>query len=239
MNEDLENLHRQVSPEPQSTAPQGGAIPTSNSDDEETLARLAALPPLEYERRREEEAQKLGIKRVSVLDQLIDAKRLLSNPRGDNLQGKPLQLADVEPWETSVSGAETLDAIAERFSHYVVLPDGGSIVLALWCAHTHVFKVFEHSPRAIVSAPMHRCGKTLTRNVAACFCNRALKAENLATAVLYRLIEAQWPTILADEFGGWLGENEELRKLLNSGHEKGGWVLRCVGDDHEVRTFAA
>ena len=211
----------------------------SKSEDE-AIRRLAEMSLLEYERVRKDEATKLGC-RPSILDSLVNAKRLLNRPPSetDNLQGTEVKLADVEPWPDPVNGAKILDEIAQRFAQHIVLPDGAAIVLPLWCAHTHLFKVFEHSPRAIVSVPMHQCGKTITRNLSACFCNRALKAENLATAVLYRLVEAQWPTILADEFGGWLGQNEELQKLLNSGHERGGVVLRCVGDNHEVRAFAA
>ena len=48
---------------------------TDANADEETLQRLAALPPLEYERVRQAEAEKLGCRRVSILDRLVNAKR--------------------------------------------------------------------------------------------------------------------------------------------------------------------
>src|SRR5262249_51327136 len=59
------------------------------------------------------------------------------------------------------------------------------------------------------------------------------------TAVLFRLVHAQSPTILADEYDAWLANNEELRGLLNAGHRRGAMVYRCEGDNNEVRGFSA
>ena len=64
--------------------------------DEEILHRLAGLPPLEYERRRDAEAEKLGIRRVSILDKLVGSKR--SKQTDGELQGRTVALADVELW---------------------------------------------------------------------------------------------------------------------------------------------
>jgi hypothetical protein len=44
--------------------------------------------------------------------------------------------------------------------------------------------------------------------------------------------------LLIDEADTFLGENEELRGVLNSGHRRGGHILRTVGDDHQPRQFA-
>jgi putative DNA primase/helicase len=63
--------------------------------------------------------------------------------------------------------------------------------------------------------------------------------ENLSVAVLFRLVHAQAPVILADEYDAWLRDNEELRGLLNAGHRRGAAVYRCEGDSHEVREFKA
>jgi Protein of unknown function (DUF3631) len=38
--------------------------------------------------------------------------------------------------------------------------------------------------------------------------------------------------------GPWRGQDEELRGILNSGHRRGGSVLRTVGDDFEPRQFS-
>src|SRR5262249_7860191 len=145
-------------------------------------------------------------------------------------QGNAVQLADVEPWPESVNGAKVLDAIAEKFSRYVVLPGGAPDALALWCSHAHIYQAFQCSPRLNVSSPMPRCGKTTLRDVIALFVPRPLPTENLTTAVLFRLVDAQSPVILADEYDAWIRSNEELRGLLNAGHRRGAMVYRCEGE---------
>jgi hypothetical protein len=59
----------------------------------------------------------------------------------------------------------------------------------------------------------------------------------MTTAVLFRLVEARKPTVLADEYDTWLRNNQELCGMLNAGHRRGGQALRCEGDNHEVRAF--
>ena len=46
------------------------------------------------------------------------------------------------------------------------------------------------------------------------------------------------PALLVDEADTFLAEADELRGVLNSGHRKGGQVVRTVGDDHEPRAFS-
>lgn len=153
------------------------------------------------------------------------------------LQGSGVSLPEIELWPEAVNGADTLSKIAETFAHYVALPDGAADTLALWVAHTHGFTAFLCSPRLNISSPEKRCGKTTLRDVVAVFVPRPLLMENLSVAVLFRLVNAHAPTILADEYDAWLPENEELRGLLNSGHRRGGQAFRCVGDSNEVRGF--
>jgi putative DNA primase/helicase len=209
----------------------------ANAEDE-TIRRLAEMSLLEYEKARKDAAKELGC-RPSILDSLVNAKRLLMRPLGENdLQGVPVKLADIQLWPEPVNGAEVLDAVADTFSRYAVLPEGAADALALWCPHTHVFDLFQCSPRLNISSPEKQCGKTTLRDVAALFVPRPVIAENLTTAVLFRLASAQHPVILADECDTWLVENEKLRSLFNSGHRKGGVVMRCEGENNEVRAFS-
>jgi hypothetical protein len=211
---------------------------TEPNDEDATIARLAALSLIEYERCREAKAEKLGC-RKSILDFLVNAKRLLTRPpgEGDNLQGTAVRLVDVEPWPEPVNGAEVLDAIAHRFDHYAVLPDGAGDTQALWCTHTHLFKLFQKSPRLYISAPTEECGKSTLLNCTSLFCARAKRADNMSTAVMFRLAAGHSPTILVDECDKWLFTNGELVGLVQSGHEKGGTVMRCEGDSNDLREF--
>ena len=203
--------------------------------DVEMLQRLATLPPLEYERLRESVAARLGT-RVSTLDRLVEPKR--SKPKEeDGLQGDLLTFPEIEPWPTPVNGAEVLSEISATFPRYVVLPAGAADATALWAAHTHCYELFVCSPRLNPSSPERRCGKTTFRDVLSLFVPRPIAAENLTSAVLFRMVQKYMPTLLADECDSWMRENEELRGMLNSGHRQGGRVFRCEGDNHDIRGF--
>jgi putative DNA primase/helicase len=206
---------------------------TATETDNETFERLAKLTPADYDRCRNNEATRLKI-RVGILDDEVVKRR---SKVGENLQGGGLDLADLELWPDPVNGAEVLNSVAASFSRYVVLPEGAADALALWAAHTHCFEHFVHTPRLNISSPEKGCGKTTLRDVLAVLVPRPLPTENLSVAVLFRVIEKYMPTVLADEYDSWLGDNEELRGLLNAGHKRGGQALRCEGDNHEVRGF--
>jgi putative DNA primase/helicase len=218
---------------------QSASIPEPPKEsDEQLVTRLAAMPPLEYERAREAEAKRLGF-RTAILDRLVEAKRPRADSQGEGFQGRSVELSDIEPWPEAVDGAAVLEQIVEAVTRYVVLPIEAAAALVLWCAHVHIFKAFSCTPRLNITAPDKQCGKTTLRDVVAQFVPRPLLAENLSAAVLFRLVEKHAPTILADEYDSWLRDNEELRGLLNAGHRRGASVYRCEGDDHEVRAFGA
>ncbi|NJL28745.1 MAG: DUF3631 domain-containing protein [Thermoanaerobaculia bacterium] len=61
---------------------------------------------------------------------------------------------------------------------------------------------------------------------------------NASPAAIYRAVEKVRPTLLIDEADTFLGGKDELRGILNSGHQRDGCVLRTVGDDHEARAFS-
>ncbi|HVR37369.1 MAG TPA: DUF3631 domain-containing protein [Methylomirabilota bacterium] len=204
--------------------------------EEEKIARLAALPILEYARVRKVEAKKLGGIPAGLLDKLVDAKRAESGG-GDGLQGSAVTLPEIEPWPGNVNGAEVLDQVAASLARYVALPDGAADAIALWCAHTHCYQHFTCTPRLNVTSPEKGCGKTTLRDVLATLVPRPVLAENLTVAVAFRLVQSHRPTVLADECDSWLRDNEDLRGLLNAGHRRGGQFLRCEGDAHEVRAF--
>ena len=206
-----------------------------NETDAE-IKRLAKLTPIEYDRERKSAARKLGIDRVGVLDRVVKAAcGENGNTKG---QGRPLELPNIEPWHEPVNGADLLDDICNTVKRYLVLPEGSAEVLALWAIHTHALECFEHSPRLAITSPEKQCGKTLTLDVLGELVARPLPTSNATTAAIFRTIEIAKPTLLIDEADTFLGENEELRGVLNSGHRRGGHILRTVGDDHEPRQFA-
>jgi putative DNA primase/helicase len=216
-------------------APAIGKVAHGNTDFD-TIHQLAALSPLEYDRRREAEAKQLGCK-VATLDKLVDAKRPKSNDGA--LQGVEVALQDVDPWPEAVNGASVLNEVAKAVSEYLVLPEGTAEAIALWCAHAHAFEAFIHTPRLNFYAPEMGCGKTTGLDVVATLTPRALRTENITAPILFRLVEAQRPTLLLDEADKILHQADELCGLLNAGHKRGAMALRCEGENNVVRGFRA
>ncbi len=108
------------------------------------LNELAGLSPVEYDRRREAAADKLGV-RVTALDREVDLRR----PRHDDAkgQGRALQLLEPEPWPEPVDGAELLNKIVATLHRFLALPKYGAEAMALWVLHAHAHEAADIAPR--------------------------------------------------------------------------------------------
>jgi hypothetical protein len=63
-------------------------------------------------------------------------------------------------------------------------------------------------------------------------------AANISTAALYRLVDAAQPTLLIDEFDQSARVTEDFRRILNSGFQSNGSVIRSVsGSAVRFRTY--
>jgi putative DNA primase/helicase len=212
----------------------GAAV--SGADDTLEIARLAALPPLEYDRERATAAERLGC-RVSTLDAAVSAARgaTASEPNG---QGRPLDLPDLAPWPRAVDAALLLDRLARAIRRYVVLDPQEADGVALWVLAAHAFDTWVIFPRLFVTAPEKRCGKSTMLDVVSGLVPRPLLASGITAEALFRTIEAARPTLLLDEADAYARDNEELRAVLDAGHRRDGAVIRLVGDNHEPRQFS-
>lgn len=166
---------------------------------------------------------------------------LASAPPPEQAQSGSAIDANPEPWPHPVDGAELLDDLCALLRRFVVLPANGAEVVALWALHTYVFDAFEYTPRLLIHSPDKRCGKSrLLRLIVALVC-RPLACEGISAAALFRSIEKYQPTLLLDEADTFLrgkDVNEDLRGTINAGHQRGGRIIRCVGDDAEPHAFA-
>lgn len=204
--------------------------------DDQAIARLAALPPLQYDRGREAEAKRLNV-RVGTLDKLV-ARARGDEAEDDGAQGSPLPFEDLEPWPEPVDGAALLDSLAATFARFLVLPEGAAEALALWTMHAHAHDAAQISPVLALTSPEKRCGKTRCLDILQALTPRSLHTANITAASLFRAVEKWAPTVLIDEGDTFLRDNDELRGILNSGHSRtSAIVLRTVGDDHEARVF--
>jgi len=197
---------------------------------------LSQLNKVEYDRVRESAASELGI-RVSTLDDLVKTKQ---QPSGETeTKGRKIDLYEPEPWPNPVDGIEILNEAAALLSRHMVMREADVYACVLWAAHTYMFQAFDHSPRLLITAASEEAGKTVLMNhIVGNLVNRPLPVELMKPAPFFRMIEELHPTFLIDECDVFMKEDMDLAAALNSGWEPHGGVLRCIGDNHEVRHFS-
>jgi len=156
----------------------------------------------------------------------------------EHLQGRPVELPEITPWDEPVDGGRVLIDIAEFIQMHMAIRDEDACAVTLWCAHTHVFQEFAHTPRLAITAPAPECGKTvLLGGIIKNLVSKPMETDNISPAPFFRLAASYQPTFLIDEVDAWLKADSDLPGALNGGWESGGRVLRCVGDQHQVRSF--
>ncbi len=199
----------------------------------QTIARLAALPALEYEQIRREEANKLGIERVSVLDKEVTKARK-TNKLDDQ------QFPDIEPYPDSIEPDQLLDEISTTIRRFIVMDKYQADIAALWVAVCWFVDEIHTAPIALINAPEKSCGKTQLLTLLGKLAPRATQFSGISPSVLFRMIDKYQPTLFVDEIETVLKDNEDLRGLLNAGHTRdSAYVWRSVasGDDFEPKRF--
>lgn len=143
------------------------------------------------------------------------------------------------PWPEQVNGEELLNDIASVFCRYAVISSNDAATLALWTVLTYLSDTVWILPLLVITSPEKRCGKTLVLELLQACVLRPLPASNISAASLYRVVEKYRPTLLIDEADTFLGDSDELRGIINSGHRRSSaYVLRCDGDNLEPRSFS-
>lgn len=144
------------------------------------------------------------------------------------------------PRSIGCTGSDLLREVEWFIRRFVVLPPKSCLPVALWAMATHVFDEFDPFPYLAVSAPTKRAGKSRLLQVLELLVSKPRRVAGLSEAALFRLVEAEGPTILLDEAEGLRSKGERaetLRQLLNAGHAPGACVYRCIGPAHELRAF--
>jgi hypothetical protein len=139
-----------------------------------------------------------------------------------------------------VNGATLLDALDSLVRKHVVLDAHAAVAVALWTVLTYLSSAVSILPMLLITSPTKRSGKTTLVTVLGAVAYRALSVSNITVAALYRTIEQFRPTLLLDELDTFLTEDrKELTGIINSGHTRGtAQIVRCVGDDHDIKIFS-
>jgi len=216
-----------------------GAVAEAEAEplpDADAAAReLAKLSPTEYDRHRQSEADRLSI-RVSTLDTEVERHR---NSASD--ADEPPMFPKDDPWPNPVDGGALLNGLCAALDRHVrFVSDEARDAVALWIVLAHLHDAAMISPILAIESPEKRCGKTTLLSTLALLVPRALPAVNASPSVLFRAIESFAPTLLIDEADTFIKDNDDLRGILNGGHNRlTAYILRNVemGGDYQPRRF--
>ncbi|GAA4215585.1 DUF3631 domain-containing protein [Microbispora amethystogenes] len=147
---------------------------------------------------------------------------------------------------TATRGTVLLDSLLAALTRYVILPTPQAAdAVVLWIAATHAQPAWPHAPRLVIRAPEKRCGKSRLLDVVEATCHDPFITVNSSPAAVYRSITDDPPTLLVDEadtiFGPKADGNEDLRGLLNAGHQRNRPAKRYdanTGRVESIPTFA-
>lgn len=139
-------------------------------------------------------------------------------------------LSDVD---AEADGAALLDELRAALLRYVVFPSPETAdAVTLWIAATHGQDAWEHAPRCAVVSPEKRCGKSRLMDITEATCHKSLVTVNISPAALVRSVTHEDPpTLFIDEADTIFGpksadNNEDLRGIVNSGHQRGRPYIR-------------
>lgn len=191
--------------------PKGG-----DDDDAVVIARLAAMPELDYQRVRKDEAKKLGGVKVGVLDKLVAAKR--NDAAQTDVANDVVEV--LEPWPRPVNGDDLLKQMVKIINKHTVLPPDSDVALSLWLLASYCMGVWSLFPKVLISSPDKRCGKSTLLEILEVFAHRALMASNISSSAVFRCIELFTPTLILDEADTFMKNNPEMNGILNAGHKK-------------------
>ena len=144
--------------------------------------------------------------------------------------------------ETGTGGPTLLDELRAAIGRYVVLPSEEALTaVTLWVAASHIQPALQHAPRLAVVGPTKGCGKSRLLDVLHETVHQPMMTVNTSPAVVFRVIGKNPPTLLVDEadtiFGPKAGEKEDLRGLLNAGHQRNRPAWRISGPEHKPTAF--
>ncbi|HHP4494799.1 TPA: DUF3631 domain-containing protein [Acinetobacter baumannii] len=193
------------------------------------IKKLAELTMIEYELKREGEAKRLGL-RASKLDEFVKLYR--------RTDVKDVFFEEVSMWHEVVDGTVLLEEIENTIKKFIISEPHIATAAALWIVFTWCIEVMKIAPIACITAPEKRCGKTQLLHLIGRLVKRPQTVVSITTSALFRMISEYTPTLLIDEADTFIKDNEELRGILNGGHDRqSSYVYRTVGDEHKVGRF--
>jgi hypothetical protein len=204
--------------------------PPSEEKAEDIIFDLALLPAVKYEQVRIGFAAKLGM-RLSILDKLVKQEQ------EQHQAPERSSCSERKPWLSAVNGGELISELIGDLTRYVSLEPDYAAVASFWTLHTYLVNQTFITPRLAITAPQPRCGKTTLVNWLGTVVQRPMSSVNVSAAAVFHIVEQLQPTLLIDEADTFLATQNELRGILNSGHQKNGVVHRWDPHAKCIRSY--
>lgn len=134
------------------------------------------------------------------------------------------------PHQGEFHAHELVAEVIAFIKNYAVVSDSSALATALWIFHTWCYQQFERSPLLLINAPERECGKTQLLKIVKLLSYCSIETANITTASLFRVINEYHPTLLIDEADAFMKGKDEMAGIINSGYEKGGFVMRMESD---------
>ncbi len=175
-------------------------------------------------------------------DIIAGAAPLERSPALDGSQLETQSLSKNDWRLRPLRGAMVVRMPEAMFLDYLISPDGVPFVSSLWTIGTHMFEIFDCFPYLTITSPVKRCGKSQFGKVLNLLCCRPFMNMNISEAALFRLIDAEKPTLILEEAEALRNKASErsqyLLSILQGGFTQGTFVPRCVGKTFEVVKFS-
>lgn len=144
--------------------------------------------------------------------------------------------------ELAEIGAEILDATVRLLRRFLWFqrPEHYDL-LALWAAHTWIFRAFPFTPRLDFTSKDPGSGKTLSMDLTALLCASPYTTGGITGPALRIKVHNDKPTLALDEadviFGSTGRRREDHRAILNTGFKHDGAYDTAVGNGTSTRRW--
>ena len=179
----------------------------------------------------------LGLSAKSSLGKFQGGDTQRDEPNG----AKPVEIPPTAKpwWDGELTAREVLDEICEAEKRFVCMKPSQRRAVALWIVLTYLHDAVDILPILLISSPEEECGKSTLLKLILYLSNRPVRAGNISAAAIYRTIKDICPTMCLDEAETYLKDNEEMRGVIDSGHEREfAWVIRTAMEGEETVQFS-
>ncbi len=144
-----------------------------------------------------------------------------------------------QPWDEPVEAKDVLDEVCATVQRFVWLKPSQCRAAALWIVLTYLQDAVDILPILLITSPEENCGKTTLLKLVFYLSNRPVPAGNISAAAIFRTVKDIAPTMTLDEADTYLQENEEMRGVIDSGHEREfAWVIRTAMEGEDTVYFS-